>query len=149
MDSFEDLEKKLYGAIENYDEFKHKELQRIGLMYQTEVKRECPVDTGWLRAHIDIVKVSADNMSVTVGTNVEYAKFVEEGHMQHERWLPGYFRANGGFQYLPRAEANGRGIKLKEKFIPGRWFFRNSLKKLRPKLKKEIQDFYDYMLKQI
>lgn len=39
--------------------------------------KACPVDTGHLRAHIDIDK--SEQYSYLVGTNVEYAKHVEFG----------------------------------------------------------------------
>jgi len=52
----------------------------LGVRVATEAKRRCPVDTGRLRSSIGVeLTVSAAGPTVTVGTNVEYARYVEEG----------------------------------------------------------------------
>lgn len=53
-------------------------LTTIGLFVEGEAKDRCTVDTGNLRASIDH-RVNSDNDSVSIGTNVEYAIFVEKG----------------------------------------------------------------------
>lgn len=47
-----------------------------GLIVQNEAKRRCPVDSGRLRAS---VTHDADEAGAVVGTNVEYAPYVELG----------------------------------------------------------------------
>ena len=54
----------------------HRALVRIGLVAEGYAKRLCPVDTGRLRNSITFY---TDDDTVTIGTNVEYAQFVEEG----------------------------------------------------------------------
>ncbi len=54
-------------------------IQGAGIDCQALAKQACPVDTGRLRSSIQYVPDRA-NMSCTVGTNVEYAPFVEMGH---------------------------------------------------------------------
>ncbi len=51
-------------------------LTRIGLQAETYAKRECPVDTGNLR---NSITNAVDDKSAYVGTNVEYAPYVELG----------------------------------------------------------------------
>jgi HK97 gp10 family phage protein len=53
-------------------------LTQIGLYVEGEAKLRCPVDTGNLRGSIDN-KVIESDLSVIVGTNVEYALNVEKG----------------------------------------------------------------------
>ena len=53
-------------------------LEEIGLAAEGYAKRACPVDTGNLRNSITHVVESAEN-AVYVGTNVEYAPYVELG----------------------------------------------------------------------
>ena len=48
----------------------------IGLTAETYAKRECPVDTGRLR---NSISHTYDDDSAYIGTNVEYAAFVELG----------------------------------------------------------------------
>lgn len=52
-------------------------LEICGGKAETYAKDECPVDTGWLRDHISH---KADDKVMQVGTNVEYAPYVELGH---------------------------------------------------------------------
>lgn len=53
-------------------------LTAIGLFVEGEAKLRCPVDTGNLRGSLDH-KVDESKIGVIVGTNVEYAVFVEKG----------------------------------------------------------------------
>lgn len=48
----------------------------IGMTAETYAKRECPVDTGRLR---NSISHAYDDDSAYIGTNVEYAAFVELG----------------------------------------------------------------------
>lgn len=53
-------------------------LMAIGLTAESYAKRDCPVDTGRLRNSITH-QVRAGEQAVYIGTNVEYAPFVELG----------------------------------------------------------------------
>jgi HK97 gp10 family phage protein len=57
-----------------------RDLLRLGYRVQSEARKLCPVDTGRLRASID-VKSGRDARGpyVEVGTNVDYGPFVEYG----------------------------------------------------------------------
>ena len=82
-------------------------LEAAGLYVEGEAKLRCPVDTGNLRGSIDH-KVDVDKGVVTVGTNVEYAAYVEKGT-----------RKQKAQPYLtPAAEENKENIKtLVERYI--------------------------------
>lgn len=65
-------------------------------MWKREVVRHCPVDKGLLRASIvtDHAEANRSTIVAQVGTNVEYAKFLEFGtdHIakgEVKRWQPG------------------------------------------------------------
>jgi hypothetical protein len=67
-------------------------------------KRLCPVDTGHLRGSIHVMKeATPNNMKAIVGTNVEYAPYIEFGH----RTPSGGHTA--GIHYLERAIMNHMG----------------------------------------
>ena len=53
-------------------------LTRIGLSAEGYAKKECPVDTGNLRNSITHEVVQSEK-AVHIGTNVEYAPYVEMG----------------------------------------------------------------------
>lgn len=53
-------------------------LEEVGLVAEGYAKRACPVDTGRLRNSITHI-VDEDTSHVIIGTNVEYAPYVELG----------------------------------------------------------------------
>lgn len=59
---------------EEFEQAVERALTRIGLQAETYAKRECPVDTGNLR---NSITNAVDDKSAYVGTNVEYAVYVE------------------------------------------------------------------------
>lgn len=61
---------------EEFEQACERALTRIGLQAETYAKRECPVDTGNLR---NSITNAVDDKSAYVGTNVEYAPYVELG----------------------------------------------------------------------
>lgn len=66
---FEEIEK----AVEDGTEAA---LEQFGVIVQEDAKRYCPVDTGRLQGSI---KSKVENNTVIVGTDVEYAAYVEFG----------------------------------------------------------------------
>lgn len=61
---------------------------------ESDAKQNCPVDTGRLRASITAY-VDRDKMAALVGSNVEYAIFVELGTNQqqaHPYLYPAFFK---------------------------------------------------------
>ena len=61
---------------EEFQQACERALTRIGFQAETYAKRECPVDTGNLR---NSITNAVDDKSAYVGTNVEYAPYVELG----------------------------------------------------------------------
>lgn len=77
----------------------------IGLKIESEAKRRCPVDTGRLRNSIrNVVEWEGNTCTLKVGSNVKYARYVEEGTVRHfvpakymKRWLVRHgFKGEGG-----------------------------------------------------
>ena len=70
-DNTDEVLKGLSDAVE-------RSLTRIGLEAEGYAKKECPVDTGNLRNSITN-EVRSSEEAVYIGTNVEYAAYVELG----------------------------------------------------------------------
>ena len=70
-DNTDEVLKGLSDAVE-------RALTRIGLAAEGYAKKECPVDTGNLRNSITNEVVQSEK-AVYIGTNVEYAAYVELG----------------------------------------------------------------------
>lgn len=71
VDNTDEVLKGLSDAVE-------RSLTRIGLAAEGYAKKECPVDTGNLRNSITN-EVRSSEKAVYIGTNVEYAAYVELG----------------------------------------------------------------------
>lgn len=71
----EDNSRKIQNAI---DHAVAAALEEIGLAAERFAKRACPVDTGRLRNSITHA-LNMDEDAVYIGTNVEYAPYVENG----------------------------------------------------------------------
>lgn len=61
-------------------------LEEVGLVAEGYAKRACPVDTGRLRNSITHI-VDEDGKCAVIGTNVEYAPYVELG-TRHQKAQP-------------------------------------------------------------
>ena len=70
-DNTDEVLKGLSDAVE-------RSLTRIGLAAEGYAKKECPVDTGNLRNSMTN-EVQSSEKAVYIGTNVEYAAYVELG----------------------------------------------------------------------
>lgn len=74
-------------AIKAKDEAVTRALEAVGLQAEGRAKTYCPVDTGRLRGSISHQLGSGFDRSVYIGTNVEYAPYVEygtrKGHKAH------------------------------------------------------------------
>lgn len=66
-------------------------LFRLGVNIQSSAKMHCPVDTGRLRSSIQTTPVheTSTGLAVRVGSNVNYARYVELGtrHMRAQPYL--------------------------------------------------------------
>ena len=86
--SFTIRDNKVDDAIQAKDRAVEKALEMIGIQCENYASLLCPVDTGRLRASLTH-DVRKSEEAVYVGTNVEYAPYVELGHSQEVgRYVP-------------------------------------------------------------
>ena len=71
-----DLESHVDEVRTQMDEAAARALEKIGLVAERYSKQICPVDTGRLR---NSITHETDSDTVYIGTNVEYAPYVELG----------------------------------------------------------------------
>lgn len=69
LEEFEEL-------LNNVDQIVSRQVAKTAYQIERDAKQKCPVDTGRLRGSIT---TNIKNKEAEVGTNVEYAKFVELG----------------------------------------------------------------------
>lgn len=71
------MSNKLFIKLDKLRDFDVKRpLTEAGLLVEAEAKKKCPVDTGYLRSSI---KSEVSGNTATIGTDVEYAPYVEFG----------------------------------------------------------------------
>lgn len=80
-----ELERKFKGSKNVLDREMRKALGKSVAMAEGESKRRTPVDTGFLRSSIGGARgwKWVRGWVASVGTNLEYALFVHEGHGRH------------------------------------------------------------------
>lgn len=141
-------------SIEGWDEFvenfakfvdswaakKAELLTRMGNIYHAEIIPNVPVDTSRL---VDSLFVFGDGIPqdyVEVGTNVEYALYVNDGHVQHRRFLPADKLTVGGkTKYLKNS--NQKGIMLSERYVNGAFFMEKGWQTAKPRLERLAESF--------
>ena len=102
---------------------------------QDEIIRRKVMDTRQLLASFtkgaegNIWEVKEGGLTLEVGTNVEYAVWVENGHRQQPgRFIPGYWKKKAGkdvFEYDRNAKS---GMVLKANWVEGKHYFESALR---------------------
>lgn len=126
------------NVVDKWEEKKLILMQRIAGICLEEISPLIPVDTSRLVSSFQIGMVTPDEAEV--GTNVEYALYVNDGHVQHRRFLPiSYLSSNGRKKYVhtkgKKTGKNAGGIMLKEKYIPGVFFLERGMERADPRIK--------------
>jgi hypothetical protein len=145
LDGFKGLQKQYEAFLRNF-------LKEMGMRALAQTKKLTPVDTGNLRNRWELSQVyrKGDSLYIVLFNPVEYASFVEEGHMQHRRFLP--------IKYLEESPKSAKyvewlkdyygydmgGVMLQEKWIPGVHMARISINKI----EKELPARYEKAFKQ-
>ena len=112
---------------------------------QDEIVRRKVVDTRLLLSSFErggsgnVWQLEDNGLTLEVGTNVKYAKFVEDGHWTNPegvavRFVPGIWKGDR-FIYKPGAKT---GMVLKQKWVEGRHYFESALRIYRKTFQKSM-----------
>ena len=102
-----------------------KAMKAVGMQAESYAKELCPVDTGNLRNSITHGVIVGDGqVGAVVGTNTEYAPYVELGHHQQ----PG--------RYVPAI-----GKRLKAEFVQGKPF-------IKPAIEDHVEEYMDTIVRE-
>lgn len=139
IEGLDDFMKKVEKASPELQKEVEHWVEGSGMQFLEEVQRMIiqmqVVDTRRLLNSFDkgkegsVWEKSYDGLQLTVGTNVEYARYVHDGHWtdssgRASRFVPGVWSGNK-FTYSPGADT---GMVLKLQYIEGRPFFDNAVK---------------------
>lgn len=121
---------------------------------EDEIIRRQVTDTRLLLASFhkgdanNVWEIKEGGLALEVGTNVEYAKYVEDGHWTNpkgadRRFVPGYWEGDR-FIYDPSAKT---GMVLKQHWVEGKHYFQSALRILDAiypeMLEKKLQEWID------
>ena len=140
--------------VENFAEFVDKWedkkkilLERMGNIYHAEIIPHVPVDTSRLVDSFYVFGEGIPQDYIEVGTNVKYALFVNDGHVQHKRFLPADRLSVGGkAKYLKNGS---KGIMLKERYVKGAFFMEKGYNDAKPRLERLVQSFMEQCAREV
>ena len=89
IEGWDEFVQRFANLVDMWDAKKRILLQRMGNIYHASVIPHVPVDTSRLVDSIFVVEDGIPQDYVEVGTNVEYALYVNDGHVQHRRKVLG------------------------------------------------------------
>lgn len=145
VDGWDEFTKAFSSLIDRWEEKKIILLQRIGNIMEEEIAPNIPVDTSRLVSSFT-VSVSGSE-SVQYSTNVEYALYVNDGHVQHKRFLPiRYLSAGGRAKYVK--DANAKGIMLSERYVAGKHYIENGMVTAIPRIETLIISFMEQIMRE-
>lgn len=142
---FEKMLRQFTDVRNEYDAFICKFLKEMGLRTLAQTKKLTPVDTARLRNAWELSSIIriGNELCITLFNPVEYASFVEDGHMQRARFVPGQFQ-EGKFEYIPGC---GEGMMLTNKWIPGYHMARIPITKIEQELPRRFEKAFQEFLK--
>ena len=104
---WEEFTKRCQNVADKWDDKKKSLLQKMAKVCLEEITPLIPVDTSNLVSKFQIGVITPDYAEV--GTNVEYALYVNDGHVQHRRFLPiSYLSAGGRKKYVHTSGKKGK-----------------------------------------
>lgn len=140
IDGWDEFVERFSILVDKWEDKKAILLKRMGDIYHAEIIPNVPVDTSRLVDNIFVFGDGIPQDYVEVGTNVKYALYVNDGHIQHRRFLPAdRLTVNGKAKYLKRN--NQKGIMLSEKYVKGSFFMEKGFNSAQPRLKNLVDSF--------
>lgn len=140
IDDWDEFVNNFAKLVDKWAEKKAVLLKKMATIYMQEVKPLVPVDTSRLVDSISFFGEGIPRDYVEVGTDVEYALYVNDGHIQHKRFLPAEKLSVGGkAKYLK--DSNQKGIMLSEKYVQGAFFMEKGFNSAKPRLERLVNSF--------
>lgn len=152
---FEKLLQRYTVLQDKHEEFLNKFLLEMGMRTIAQTKKRTPVDTGTLRNRWELSKVEkvGDSLEVTIFNPLEYASWIEDGHIQKRRFVK--------FEYLEDSISGrnaiagwkakygdkSKGIMLNDKWIEGHHMARISITEIQKEIPTRYKKAFDEFLK--
>ncbi len=148
IDGWDEFVENFARFVDSWDAKKRILLERMGEIYHAEIIPHVPVDTSRLVDSIYVFGEGIPQDYVEVGTNVHYALYVNDGHVQHKRFLPAERLSVGGrAKYL--SGNNQKGIMLSERYVQGAFFMEKGFNDAKPRLVRLVNSFMEQCAREV
>lgn len=148
LEGWDEFVERFSQFVDKWEAKKAQLLKKMGNIYHSEVIPHVPVDTSHLVSNIFVFGEGIPHDFVEVGTNVEYALYVNDGHVQHKRFLLADKLSVGGkTKYLKNR--NQTGITLSERYVAGSFFMEKGMQDAKPRLERLIESFMEQTAREI
>lgn len=140
IEGWDEFVERFADLVDKWGDKKKILLERMGNIYHAEIIPNVPVDTSRLVDSLFVFGEGIPQDYVEVGTNVEYALYVNDGHVQHRRFLPADKLTVGGrTKYLKNS--NQKGIMLSERYVNGAFFMEKGMQSAKPRFERLVESF--------
>lgn len=147
IEGWEEFVENFGKLADKWEDKKRILLVRMGNIFHAEVIPHIPVDTSRLVDNFFVFDDGVPQDYIEVGTNVEYALYVNDGHVQHRRFLPAErLSAGGKAKYL---KDGGKGIMLSERYVQGKFFMEKGLNSAKPRLTRLVKSFMEQIAREV
>lgn len=147
IEGWDEFVNNFSALVDNWGKKKEVLLKRMGNIYHAEVIPHVPVDTSRLVDNFFVFDDGIPQDYIEVGTNVKYALYVNDGHVQHKRFLPAEKLSVGGkAKYLKKG---GKGIMLKERYVKGAFFMEKGMTDAEPRIKRLVDSFMEQIAREV
>lgn len=137
IDDWDEFVNNFAKLVDKWAEKKAVLLKKMATIYMQEVKPLVPVDTSRLVDSISFFGEGIPRDYVEVGTDVEYALYVNDGHIQHS--------GNANIRIGGKTKA----VMLDEKYIKGVFFFENARTASIPRWRTATESFMKQIAREV
>lgn len=146
IEGWEEFVENFGKLADKWDAKKEILLTRMGNKVLEKTLPHIPVDTSRLADSYFVDTSDIGQDEVTVGTNVHYALYVNDGHVQHARFLPADRMSSAGRAKYAKGK---KGIKLKESYVAGKHFVEKGLNDSKPSLDSLADSFMEQIKREV
>lgn len=147
VEGWEEFSENFMRLVDKWEEKKIILLKnKIAPIMAAEIADKIPNDTGRLVSSFTISVCGSE--SVSYSTNVHYAIYVDEGHVQHRRFLPVKYIGVGGKEKY-HIKSGQKGIMLKERYVPGVHFIDRGMQNATPRIERAIESFMEDTMREV
>lgn len=147
IEGWDDFVKNFSAFVDKWEDKKAVLLKRMGNIYHAEVIPHVPVDTSRLVDSFFVFDGGIRQDYIEVITTVKYALYVNDGHVQHKRFLPAKKLSVGGkAKYL---KDGGKGIMLSERYVAGAFFMEKGMNSAEPRLERLVNSFMEQCAREV